>query len=156
MAIYITKEGMQKLHARLKELVETRKSVIKQVVVAREMGDLSENAEYKAAREQQKNIENEYNQIKNRLSLMQVLDPEKIPKDAVRFGAKVTIENIDTQEIRKHYLVGVDEVYSTGEEYERISVASPIGKQLIGKKTGEEFIVKAPIGNKKFKIINIK
>lgn len=147
---------MQKLHARLKELVETRKSVIKQVVVAREMGDLSENAEYKAAREQQKNIENEYNQIKNRLSLMQVLDPEKIPKDAVRFGAKVTIENIDTQEIRKHYLVGVDEVYSTGEEYERISVASPIGKQLIGKKTGEEFIVKAPIGNKKFKIINIK
>ena len=156
MANYITKEGMQRLHTRMNELIEMRKVVIKQVVTAREMGDLSENAEYKAARENQKNIENEYNHIKNRISLLQVLDPTAIPKDAVRFGAKVTIENVDTGEIKKHFLVGVDEIYSDGSEYERMSIASPIGKPMIGKKPGDVFIVKAPIGDKKFKIIDIK
>ncbi len=156
MANYITKEGMQRLHTRMNDLIEIRKVVIKNVVTAREMGDLSENAEYKAAREEQKNIENEFNHIKNRISLLLVLDPGTIPKAAVRFGGKVTIENTDTGEIKKHFLVGIDEIYSDGNEFERMSVASPIGRQMIGKKPGDTFVVKAPIGDKKFKILDIK
>ncbi|KQC04839.1 MAG: hypothetical protein APR54_08675 [Candidatus Cloacimonas sp. SDB] len=153
---YITKEGMNRLQKRMQRLIEMRKEVIKNVVTARDMGDLSENAEYKAAREEQRNIENEYNHLKNRLTELQVLDVSKIPKDAVRFGAKVTLLNLDNEEISKIQLVGIDEVFETEDEYERRSIASPVGKQLIGKKINSSVTVRAPIGLKKYKILEIK
>lgn len=155
MADYITKEGMNRLQKRMQKLIEMRKSVIKQVVTAREMGDLSENAEYKAAREEQRNIENEFNHLKTRISKLQVLDISKIPKDAVRFGAKVTLLNLDNDEITKIQLVGTDEVFETEDEYERRSIASPVGKHLIGKKKDSKVTVKAPIGVKKYQILEI-
>ena len=156
MANYITKEGMYRLQKRMLKLIEMRKVVIKHVVKAREMGDLSENAEYKAAREEQRNIENEYNHLKNRLSKLQVLNISQIPKDAVRFGAKVTLLNLDNDEVTKVQLVGIDEVFETESEYERRSVASPVGKQLIGKKKNNSITVKAPIGIKNYKILEIE
>ncbi len=156
MAEYITKEGMKRLRKRMQKLVQMRSVVIKQVVTAREMGDLSENAEYKAAREQQRNIENEFNHIKNRISKLQVLDVSQIPKDAVRFGAKVTLLNLDNEEITKVQMVGVDEVFETDDGYERRSIASPVGKQLIGKKKNNKISVKAPIGVKNYQILEIE
>lgn len=156
MANYITKEGMQRLRRRMNELIQERPTVIKQVVTAREMGDLSENAEYHAARERQRYLENEYNKIKNRIDKLQVIDPAGLPKDAVRFGAKVTAKEISTEEIYKFQLVGIDEIYETEEEYERKSIASPIGKPMIGKKVGQRFVVKAPIGDREFEILEIK
>ena len=156
MANYITKEGMQRLRKRMNVLIQERPTVIKQVVTAREMGDLSENAEYHAARERQRYLENEYNKIKNRIDKLQVIDPDTLPKDAVRFGAKVTVKEISTEQIYKFQLVGIDEIFENEEEYERKSVASPIGKPMIGKKVGQHFVVKAPIGDREFKILEIK
>lgn len=147
---------MSRLQRRLQELIDIRKKIMPQVVKAREMGDLSENAEYKAAREAQRNIENEYNRIKSRLTKLQVLDPEKIPKDAVRFGARVSIENLEDGKISLLQLVGIDEIFETDGPYERISIASPLGKNMIGKKTEEVFKVEAPIGDRYFKILEIK
>ncbi len=156
MAEYITKEGMQRLHKRMNELIKQRPAIIKQVVTAREMGDLSENAEYHAAREKQKYLENEFNHIKSRISKLQVVDPNKIPKDAVRFGAYVLIKELsDNNNSKAIRLVGIDEIYETTDGFERMSVASPIGKAMIGKKIGEVFSVKTPLGYRKFEILEI-
>jgi transcription elongation factor GreA len=156
MANYITREGMQRLHKRLNDLIKERPNIIKQVVTAREMGDLSENAEYKAARERQRNLENEYNYIKRRVEKLHVIDSNKIPKDAVRFGARVTIKEFSNEKILKIHLVGVDEIFETENEYERKSIASPMGKPMIGKKVGNRFLVKAPIGIREFEILAIE
>ncbi len=156
MANYITKEGMQYLKKKMQRLIEERPAIIKQIVVAREMGDLSENAEYHAAREKQRYLENDYNHIKNRIEKLQVLDTDKIPKDAVRFGAKVIVKEIASNKEKKIYLVGIDEVFESEDSYERISFASPIGKAMIGKKLGDHYIVKAPIGDLEYEILNIK
>ena len=147
---------MQYLKKKMQQLVKERPSIIKQVVTAREMGDLSENAEYHAARERQRYLENEYNHIKSRIEKLQVLDTEKIPKDAVRFGAKVTVEELSSQEKKNIYLVGIDEVFESNNNYKRTSILSPIGKAMIGKKIGDHYIVKAPIGDREFVIIDIK
>ena len=156
MVEYITKEGMQRLHKRMNELIKQRPAIILQVVTAREMGDLSENAEYHAAREKQRNLENEFNRIKSRITKLQVVDPDKIPKDAVRFGACVTIKELVNKNNKTIRIVGVDEVYETTDCFERMSVASPIGKAMIGKKIGEVFSVKIPLGNRKFEILEIR
>jgi transcription elongation factor GreA len=156
MANYITKEGIQRLRKRMNELIAERPTVMKQVVTAREMGDLSENAEYHAARERQRYLENEYNKIKNRIDKLQVIDPDNLPKDAVRFGAKVILKELSTDKIFKFQLVGIDEIFDTEEEYARKSIASPIGKPMIGKKVGDDFVVQAPIGDREFTILDIK
>ncbi len=156
MANYITKEGMSRLKKRMQQLIEERPSIIKQVVEAREMGDLSENAEYHAARERQRELENEYNRIKKKVETLQVINTANIPKDAVRFGARVTLRSQATMKTQKIHLVGADEVFESDDEFERTSILSPIGKAAIGKKIGEIFNVVAPIGNKKYEIIEIK
>jgi len=156
MANYITREGMRRLHKRMNKLIKERPDIIKQVVQAREMGDLSENAEYKAARERQRNLENEYNYIKRRIEKLKVVDEATIPKDAVRFGARVTLKELSNNKILKLRLVGVDEVFDNDDEYKRKSIASPIGKPMIGKKVGDHFLVKAPIGEREFEILDIK
>jgi transcription elongation factor GreA len=155
MPEYITKEGMQRLHKRMNVLIAERPKIIKQVVTAREMGDLSENAEYHAARERQKYLENEYNKIKSRIGKIQVIDTSQIPKDAVRFGAFVTIKDVKTEEIIKKRLVGIDEIFETKDGFERISVASPFGRPMIGKKVGEKYIMNAPAGKREFEILEI-
>lgn len=156
MANYITKEGMQRLRRRMQELIIERPKVIKQVVTAREMGDLSENAEYHAARERQRFLENEFNRIKSKVEKLQVIDPDTVPKDAVRFGAKVIVKELKNNSIRKVQLVGVDEIYESDDEYERISIMSPVGKPMIGKKVGDNYTVVAPIGKREFEILEIK
>ena len=156
MASYITKEGMQRLRKRMQELIIERPKVIKQVVTAREMGDLSENAEYHAARERQRFLENEFNRLKERVEQLQVIDAVDIPKDAVRFGARVLVKELKNNSLRKVQLVGVDEIFESEDDYERISIMSPVGKPMIGKKVGDQFIVNAPIGKKEFEILEIK
>lgn len=156
MAEYITKEGMDYLQKRMQRLIKERPEVVRRVQVAREMGDLSENAEYKAAREEQRNIENEYNHIKSRVARLQVIDTDSIPKDAVRFGARVTLQDLEADKAMQIRLVGTDELIDTTDGYERRSVASPIGRSLIGKKVGEIAKVKAPVGLRTFKVLDIK
>ena len=156
MANYITKEGMQRLHKRMNQLIEERPVIIKQVVTAREMGDLSENAEYHAARERQRNLEKEYNHIKNRVTKLKVIDTDTVPKDAVRFGARVSLREITSDREKKIRLVGIDEIFETEDGFERMSIASPIGKALIGKKPGDHIIVQVPVGKREFEILSIE
>jgi transcription elongation factor GreA len=155
MADYITIEGMQRLQKRIQQLAEERPEIINQVVAARELGDLSENAEYHAARERQRNVENEMNRLQERVASLKIIDPSTLPKDAIRFGAYVEIVELPENIHFKYHLVGVDEVYDRDDDIIQVSVASPLGKALIGKKTNDEVIVKAPKGDRKFKVLSI-
>ncbi len=87
---------------------------------------------------------------------LQVIDTESIPKDAVRFRARVLVKELKDNSLRKVQLVGVDEIFESEDKYERISILSPVGKPMIGKKIGDQFSVIAPIGKRKFEILEIK
>lgn len=156
MAEYITAEGMAHLKKRLKDLAEERPKVIEQVVTAREMGDLSENAEYHAARERQRHLENEMGRIQARMGRLKVIDTSTIAKDAIRFGAFVKLLNLTENSEVLYRLVGVDETYDREDGYLNLSVASPIGKAMTGKRIGNVFVVNVPAGSKKFKVMEIK
>jgi len=156
MAEYITVEGMQRLQRRIINLTEERPLVVEQVQIARAMGDLSENAEYHSAKERQTNIEKELAYLNSRIAKLQILDPAKIAKDAVRFGAYITIKDEDSGKILTYHMVGEDEVYDRDDGIIPVSYVSPLGKAMLGKKVNEAFIVKAPIGNLNYKVLEIK
>ena len=153
---YVTPYGMNQIQKRINELLTERPSILKAISIAREMGDLSENAEYKSAKERQREIDNEVTHLKLRSSKVQVLDPDKIVKDIIRFGAVVEAQEVGFEEIVTYYLVGSDEVNYFEDGVTKISVESPIGKGFIGKSIGDIALVKAPKGERRFKILNIK
>lgn len=154
---YITKDGMDKLQRRIRHLSEVeRPQIIKRVAVARAQGDLSENAEYKAAKEMQRHIDKELDHLKTRSTHLKVIDPASIPKDCVRFGAYVTVKELDSNRTVLYHLVGIDEVNFPDDAAEQVSIASPIGSSMIGKKTGDKVVVKAPMGERIFEILEIK
>lgn len=153
---YVTPYGMNQIQKRINELLTERPSILKAISIAREMGDLSENAEYKSAKERQREIDNEVTHLKLRSSKVQVLNPDKIAKDKIRFGAVVEAQEVGFEEIVTYYLVGSDEVNYFEDGVTKISVESPIGKGFIGKSIGDIALVKAPKGERRFKILNIK
>ncbi|MBP7333552.1 MAG: transcription elongation factor GreA [Candidatus Cloacimonas sp.] len=154
---YITKTGMQRLQKRINELLAERPEVIKAVAIAREFGDLSENAEYKAAKERQRAIDGEIDHLRRRSANLKVIDTSDFPKDMVRFGSYCVAEDITNSERICYHLVGADEInYYAEESIQEVSVVSPIGRALLSKKIGEIAIVQAPMGERKLKIIEIK
>ncbi len=153
---YITPYGMQQIQKRINELLTERPSILKAIAIAREMGDLSENAEYKSAKERQRQIDNEVTKLKLMSAKLKVLDPKNIAKDKIRFGAIVEAQEIGSDEIINYYLVGSAEVNFPENDYTKISIESPIGKGFIGKAVNEIALVKAPKGERKFKILSIK
>jgi transcription elongation factor GreA len=156
MPEYVTREGMQLIHKRMAVLHEERPKVVAQVASARELGDLSENAEYHAARERQRQIDHELDHYNRRVALLTVIDPDQIPKDAIRFGALVTVHDEDTGDSLVYRIVGVDEAnFAHDDGVERLSIASPIGRAMIGRKPGETFTVKVPIGDRTFTVLDI-
>ena len=151
--IPITKTGFEKL----KKDLEMYKTVllpenIRDIEVARAHGDLSENAEYTAAKERQSYIHGKIQEIGNNLALSDVIDLTGIATDKVVFGAKVIIEDVDTGEERNYQLVGPLE---SDINENKISVTSPLGKALIGKKIGDAINVQAPGGLRNFEIVAI-
>ena len=155
MSNYITLEGMQRLQQKINDLSQERPKVLEQVQTAREMGDLSENAEYHAAKERQRNIDNELTYLNNRMASLKMIDPSTLPKDSIRFGAFIKLEEITTKQAYNYHLVGVDEVYDRDDNIIQVSIASPLGNAMIGKKLNEEFIVKAPKGEISYKVLDI-
>jgi len=154
---YITKDGMLKIQRRIQYLQETeRPEVIHRVSVARELGDLSENAEYKAAKEKQREIDQELDHLKVRSAKLRVIDPITLPKDKVTFGAIVKVKELDSGRDVTYRIVGVDEVNFTEEGLDLVSIASPIGKALLSRKPGEEVTIQAPMGKRIFKIYSIE
>ena len=150
MSIY----GYEKLENELKDLIEVqRPNVVKEIDVAREQGDLKENAEYHAAREKQSFIEGRISEIKDILSRAVVIDPSSYIHDSVKFGSTVEIINCDDDSVNKYTLVGIPEANL---EKGYISVSSPIAKSMLGKKEGDIFEVSLPRGKAEFEISSIE
>lgn len=153
--VLITPDGWKKLRNELHRLKTVeRQEVIKLIEYARSLGDLSENAEYETAKQRQSFIEGRILEIEDRLGRAEVIDPEKITaRDRVVFGLTVTVEDIDSGDIKKYKLVGEDE---SEPEDGFISVTSPVGSALIGKRIDDEIQVRVPGGIKEFLVINIE
>lgn len=138
-------------------MTEDRPEVMKALSIAREYGDLSENAEYKAARERQRAIDSEIDYLRKRSARLKVVDCSDFPRDVVRFGLYCTAKDMDTEEEICYHIVGVDELNFHSEEgVQAVSVASPIGTALLGKKVGAVGMVKAPMGERFLQILSIK
>lgn len=149
----ITVEGHKSLQEEFKRLKSIeRPKVIEAIAVAREHGDLSENAEYDAAKEKQGFIEGRIKEIETKLPACDIIDISKLSGNKVVFGATVTLCDVDTDKEVTYKIVGVDEAdVKTG----KISVLSPIARGLIGKNVDDEVSIKTPSGNKEFEIIEV-
>ena len=152
--IPITKNGYEKLRRELIHLKSVdRPQNIKAIEEARAHGDLSENAEFDAAKERQAFIESRINELGYKLGTADVIEPDNLPKDRAVFGCGVILENIDTGESVEYQLVGPDE---SNIEEGRISVKSPLGLAIIGREVGEEVSVQAPAGKRTYEIVEIQ
>ncbi len=153
--VLITPDGWKKLRDELHRLKTVeRQEVIRLIEYARSLGDLSENAEYETAKQKQSFIEGRIQELEDRLSRAEVIDPEKITaRDRVVFGLTVTVEDVDSGDIKKYKLVGEDE---SEPEIGLISVTSPVGSALIGKRVDDEIQARVPGGIKEFLVINIE
>src|ERR1700750_1912849 len=152
----MTLRGAETLRAELKRLKsEVRPAIIKAVAEARGHGDLSENAEYHAAREQQGFIEGRINEIEAKLGTAEIIDPSKLPNSGkVVFGALVELDDQDDSNHRVVYqIVGEDEADI---RHGRISITSPIARALVGKSEGDVVDVTAPGGVKSYEIVTVK
>jgi len=151
--IPITKGGLEKLREELTRLerVERPKN-IRAIEEARSHGDISENAEYHAAKERQSFLEGRINELKSVIGKSEVIEIENAPADRVIFGRTVLLYNIQTEEEVAYQLVGP---YESDPENGKISVTAPIGQALIGKEEGVEVKVKTPGGILEYEIIEI-
>ncbi len=152
--IPITKNGYEKLKRELVQLKSVdRPQNIKAIEEARAHGDLSENAEFDAAKERQAFIEGRISELGYKLGNADVIEPDNLPKDRAVFGCGVVLENIDTGESVEYQLVGPDE---SNIEEGRISVKSPLGLAIIGREVGEEVSVQAPAGKRTYELVEIQ
>lgn len=151
--IPITADGASRLHEELKTLkgVE-RPTVIKAIAAAREHGDLSENAEYHAAREHQSFIEGRILELEDQFSRIEVIDVKALKGKEIKFGATVTVADEDTDEEKTYQIVGEYEAEASAG---RISVTSPIARALISREVGDSVEVVTPGGQKDYEIVKV-
>lgn len=151
--IPVTKDGFKALKQELQNLKKVeRPKNIKAIEEARAHGDLSENAEYAAAKDRQGFIEGRINELEFKLANIDIIETDKLPKDRAVFGSKVVLENIETGEDVSYQLVGPDE---SDIENGRISVSSPLGKAIIGRKPGDELSLQVPGGRRTYELVEI-
>lgn len=151
--IPITIEGFEALKEELQRLKTIeRPENIKAIEVARSHGDLSENAEFDAAKDRQSFIEGRIGELGYKIASAKVIDPDTVPKDCVRFASKVLIENLDSEEEVEYMIVGQEE---SDIRMGKISVSSPLGMALLGKKPGDEIVIQAPGGKRNYEIVEI-
>ncbi|MEZ5939421.1 MAG: transcription elongation factor GreA [Hyphomonadaceae bacterium] len=152
--IPMTADGHRALEAELKLLkTEERPAIIAAIAEARSHGDLSENAEYHAAKERQSFIEGRVAELEDKLARADVIDTSKLKGGTVKFGATVTVLDEDTEEQSVYKIVGEDEAdVASG----KISITSPIARAMIGKEEGDSAEVAAPGGAKSFEIVSIE
>ena len=149
----ITSNGAKKLQDELSDLINNkRQKVIQAIAEAREHGDLKENAEYHAAKEEQAHNETRIMELEDLLSKAEVIDPSKLTGKDIKFGAKVLLIDLDTDEEANYQIVG--DIESDFKE-RKISISSPIAKALIGKSVGDEVDVNTPGGGKSYEIIKV-
>ena len=149
----MTPLGNERLKAQLKQLIEIdRPANARAIEVARGHGDLSENADYSAAKEEQAMIEAKIQQLNAKIALAEVIDPTTLSGDKVMFGATVTIEDEDGEE-KTYTIVGDDEADL---KLGRISISSPVARGLIGRSVGDTAILQTPKGRKEVEIVDVK
>ena len=149
----ITREGYNRLRAELQRLEQKeRPKVIQAISEAREHGDITENAEYEAAKEKQAMLEGKINDLHHKLSQCEIVEVAKDSAERVTFGSTVELEDLDTGKEMRYRLVGP---YEADLAQGTISVTSPIGRALIGKEPGDEVEVKTPGGVKNLEILDI-
>lgn len=152
MSIPMTKAGFHKLQDQLDELRDQMPEIQKAISEAREKGDLKENAEYHAARENMSMLEAKINELESRLGQAKIMEVSSENTDEVQFGATVKVLDIEYDDEEEFELVGDGEADPVNN---KILTTSPMGQAMLNKKVGEEFIVDAPAGELKYKILEI-
>jgi transcription elongation factor GreA len=149
----MTQSGYDALEAELKQLKTVeRRAISKEIETARAHGDISENAEFHAAKEKQSHIEGRIRAIEDRLARAQVIEPGSAPPDSVRFGVTVHLEDAETGEALIYKIVGEDEAdIARGE----ISITSPVARALLGKGVGDCVTVRVPKGTRELEVLEI-
>lgn len=151
--IPMTSEGYQRLEEELRHLkMNERPAVIRAIAEAREHGDLSENAEYHAARERQSFIEGRVAELEDKIARAEVIDVTKLSGKQVMFGATITVVDEDTDEKNSYQIVGPDEA---DVKSKRLSITSPLARAVIGKKVGDTVEVTTPNGSKSYEIVKV-
>ena len=149
----MTPEGYQKVQEELERLLKVeRPKNIQAIAEARAHGDLSENAEYHAARERQSFIEGRIQELQAKIALAEVIDPSKINQSSVGFGATVKVLDTEADEEYTFTLVGVEEA---DVKHGKISISSPVGRALLGKEVGDSVVIKAPARTMEYEILEI-
>ena len=153
--IPITVQGAEKLRAELDELKRVKRpAVVAAIAEAREKGDLSENAEYDAAKEMQGHIEGRIAELEGKLPMLQIIDPKSLQAgDRIVFGATVELEDEDSGDVKTYQIVGDDEADIKAA---RISISSRLARSLIGKFEGDEVTCPAPKGLIHYAIVSVK
>ncbi len=153
-SIPVTAEGYARLQEELKNLVRVeRPKVVQDIAEARSHGDLSENAEYDAAKDRQGFVEGRIKELNDKIARAQVINPAEIDSEKIVFGAKVTLIDIDTDAQVTYQIVGEDEAdIKDG----KISITSPVGRALIGHEVDEEVRINVPSGVRVYEITDIK
>ena len=150
----MTAPGLQRLEEELRQLKSVeRPAIIRAIAEARTHGDLSENAEYHAARERQSFIEGRIAELEEIVSSAEVIDPASLKGDHVKFGAHVRLVDEETEKEAKYQIVGM---YEADIKSGRLSVSSPLAKSLIGKKVGDTVSVPAPGGDRSYEILEVR
>jgi len=150
----MTKRGYEALKKELEHLkTVVRPQNIQAIEEARAHGDLSENAEYHAAKEKQGFIEGRLAELSYKINAAEVIEPGATPTDRAVFASTVVLENVDTEENVSYQLVGEDE---SDIDQGRISVSSPLGRALIGRKPGDEIVLNAPGGKRVYELVEIR
>ena len=152
--IPMTREGYNRIRAEVARLEdEVMPKIAEKIATARAEGDLSENAEYHAQREEQGMLQARINKMKSDLARATIIDPSKVPTDQVAFGATVVVRDLDIDDQEEFTLVGAgDEDYDAG----RYLITRPIGQGLLGKRVGEKVEIPVPRGVLKYEIIEIR
>jgi transcription elongation factor GreA len=149
----MTPLGHDKLRAELTRLKEERPRISREIETAREHGDLSENAEYHAAKERQGMVEAQIRNIEDKLARAEVIDPKQLSGSRVSFGASVSLLNLDTDEETQFQIVGAEEAdIDNG----LMSISAPLARALIGKEIGEEVQAKLPAGVRRYEIVDVR
>ena len=152
--VILTKEGYEKLRKEIDYLRgDKRREVAERIRVAREFGDIAENAEYDDAKNEQMMLEHRIAQLEERLLAARVIDKKEISKDAVSIGSTVKLRDVDAKKTVEYRIVGSAEANPAEN---KLSNESPVGKAIMGRKKGETVDVTTPRGSLKFKILDIK
>ena len=150
---YLTKAGLEKLRAEHQGLLRQKRELTEEVSKAAAMGDLRENAEYHAARERLQHVAARLAELDAKLNSVRLIDDLDIKADEARVGARVTLEDEQTKDRFRYDLVGTDEASPTDG---KLSIESPLGKSLLGKKAGDRFTLTLPKATVKYKVVAVE